>query len=152
MTANKNAQPLGIKIKLINEKIKQHLNDRLKDNNLTLSQFMVLKYLKQHDNEKVSQKELAQAVQVTHPTMIGLIDRLEEKGMVSRQVDGNDRRYRYIRLTDMGRQYLNQSKQDAEVMDSALVRNFTQEEVAVLKSLLDKVYENISDLERGIQC
>lgn len=152
MTANKNAQPLGIKIKLINEKIKQHLNDRLKDNNLTLSQFMVLKYLKQHDNEKVSQKELAQAVQVTHPTMIGLIDRLEEKGMVSRQVDGNDRRYRYIRLTDMGRQYLNQSKQDAEAMDSALVRNFTQEEVAVLKSLLDKVYENISDLERGIQC
>ena len=152
MTANKNAQPLGIKIKLINEKIKQHLNDRLKDNNLTLSQFMVLKYLKQHDNEKVSQKELTQAVQVTHPTMIGLIDRLEEKGMVSRQVDGNDRRYRYIRLTDMGRQYLNQSKQDAEVMDSALVRNFTQEEVAVLKSLLDKVYENISDLERGIQC
>lgn len=139
MTANKNAQPLGIKIKLINEKIKQHLNDRLKDNNLTLSQFMVLKYLKQHDNEKVSQKELAQAVQVTHPTMIGLIDRLEEKGMVSRQVDGNDRRYRYIRLTDMGRQYLNQSKQDAEVMDSALVRNFTQEEVAVLKSLLDKL-------------
>ena len=84
--------------------------------------------------------------------MIGLIDRLEEKGMVSRQVDGNDRRYRYIRLTDMGRQYLNQSKQDAEAMDSALVRNFTQEEVAVLKSLLDKVYENISDLERGIQC
>lgn len=152
MTANKNAQPLGVKIKLINEKIKQHLNDRLKDNNLTLSQFMVLKYLKQHDNEKVSQKELAQAVQVTHPTMIGLIDRLEEKGMVSRQVDGNDRRYRYIRLTDMGRQYLNQSKQDAEAMDSALVRNFTQEEVAVLKSLLDKVYENISDLERGIQC
>lgn len=152
MTANKNAQPLGIKIKLINEKIKQHLNDRLKANNLTLSQFMVLKYLKQHDNEKVSQKELAQAVQVTHPTMIGLIDRLEEKGMVSRQVDGNDRRYRYIRLTDMGRQYLNQSKQDAEAMDSALVRNFTQEEVAVLKSLLDKVYENISDLERGIQC
>lgn len=152
MTANKNAQSLGIKIKLINEKIKQHLNDRLKDNNLTLSQFMVLKYLKQHDNEKVSQKELAQAVQVTHPTMIGLIDRLEEKGMVSRQVDGNDRRYRYIRLTDMGRQYLNQSKQDAEAMDSALVRNFTQEEVAVLKSLLDKVYENISDLERGIQC
>lgn len=152
MTANKNAQPLGIKIKLINEKIKQHLNDRLKDNNLTLSQFMVLKYLKQHDKEKVSQKELAEAVQVTHPTMIGLIDRLEEKGMVSRQVDGNDRRYRYIRLTDMGRQYLNQSKQDAEAMDSALVRNFTQEEVAVLKSLLDKVYENISDLERGIQC
>lgn len=152
MTANKNAQPLGIKIKLINEKIKQHLNDRLKENNLTLSQFMVLKYLKQHDNEKVSQKELAQAVQVTHPTMIGLIDRLEEKGMVSRQVDGNDRRYRYIRLTDMGRQYLNQSKQDAEAMDSALVRNFTQEEVAVLKSLLDKVYENISEIERGTKC
>ena len=152
MTANKNAQPLGVKIKLINEKIKQHLNDRLKDNNLTLSQFMVLKYLKQHDNEKVSQKELAQAVQVTHPTMIGLIDRLEEKGMVSRQVDGNDRRYRYIRLTDMGRQYLNQSKQDAEAMDSARVRNFTQEEVAVLKSLLDKVYENISEIERGTKC
>ena len=37
MSANKDAQPLGVKIKLINEKIKQHFNDQLKNNNLTVS-------------------------------------------------------------------------------------------------------------------
>lgn len=150
MNTNKDAQPLGVKIKLINEKIKQHFNDQLKNNNLTLSQFWVLKYLQQHDRQKVSQKELAEAVQVTHPTMIGLIDRLEEKGMVLRDIDENDRRFRYIRLTDKGKQYLKESKQNAEAMDIALVKNFSSDEVEILKSLLDRVYENISDIERRV--
>ncbi|MBP3870814.1 MAG: MarR family transcriptional regulator [Faecalicoccus sp.] len=152
MSANKDAQPLGVKIKLINEKIKQHFNDQLKNNNLTVSQFWVLRYLQQHDTEKVSQKDLAEAVQVTHPTMIGLIDRLEEKGMVLRMIDENDRRYRYIRLTDQGRQYLKQSKDEADSMNSCLVKGFTQDENKILRNLLDRMYENISEIERGTKC
>jgi len=50
--------------------------------------------------------ELARALQVSQPTMTGILDRLEKRGFVRRVRHGDDRRSVQIHITDVGRQML----------------------------------------------
>jgi len=50
--------------------------------------------------------ELAAAEQVQPPTTTRVVDRLEERGLVARAVDPQDRRVARVSVTDAGRRYL----------------------------------------------
>ena len=50
--------------------------------------------------------DLASALNVSLPTMTGIIDRLEEKGMAVRESDPQDRRVVLCKLSEVGRQLM----------------------------------------------
>ncbi len=52
--------------------------------------------------EQVTIGELAERLQVRHHSAVGLVDRLEEQGLVERVHHDEDRRQVFIRLTDKG--------------------------------------------------
>ncbi|PLX86711.1 MAG: MarR family transcriptional regulator [Desulfuromonas sp.] len=55
-----------------------------------------------HDSGPLTTTKLAQAVYLSPSTIVGIIDRLEEKGLVIRQRDSKDRRQVQICLTENG--------------------------------------------------
>jgi DNA-binding MarR family transcriptional regulator len=52
---------------------------------------------------------LARQVHVSHPTMTGILDRLERRGLITRVRDERDRRRMNVTATDRGRQILEQA-------------------------------------------
>jgi MarR family transcriptional regulator, lower aerobic nicotinate degradation pathway regulator len=70
--------------------------------NVTPSQFKVIMSLRQVDS--LGQRQLAEQIAIDPRNCVPIIDALEEEGLVSRQIDGTDRRRRDIRLTRKGRQ------------------------------------------------
>ena len=140
--------PLSFQIKLIHDRFTARLNTRLRECDLTFSQNHILMYLERNQGRKVYQKELCEAMKVTHPTMIGLIARLSEKELCESAVDEENRRYREIRLTEKGKRFLAKSKQDHDFANEVLVRGFTEEERKKLTSFLDRVYRNM--IEAGM--
>ncbi len=68
---------------------------------LTPQQFALLSFLWQQDG--LSQAELSGKSQIDRTTMGGLIDRLEEEGLVRRLPHPDDRRAYRICLTDKGK-------------------------------------------------
>ena len=140
--------PLSFQFKLIHDRFTARLNVRLKECDLTLSQNHILMYLARNRSRKVYQKELCEAMKVTHPTMIGLISRLSEKGLAESVVDEDNRRFRVIRLTEKGERFLNISRQDHDSANEVLVRGFSEEERRQLTEYLDRVYHNM--IEAGM--
>ena len=140
--------PLAFQIKLIHDRFTARLNMRLRECDLTFSQNHILMYLARNQDRKVYQKELCEAMKVTHPTMIGLISRLSEKGLCESVVDEENRRYRVIRLTERGQSFLIKSRQDHDYANEVLVRGFTEEDKKLLAGLLDRVYRNM--IEAGM--
>ncbi|MFC1767752.1 MarR family winged helix-turn-helix transcriptional regulator [Candidatus Margulisiibacteriota bacterium] len=67
---------------------------------VTLPQFMVLKFISQNDNCKMS--ELSTAMKVTMGNMTGMIDRLEREGYVNRSEDPEDRRIVRVKIAKRG--------------------------------------------------
>ncbi len=68
---------------------------------LTPSQFAVLSMLWEKDG--LPFKDLATANWCTRPTMTGIVDTLEKKGLVIRRPNPGDRRSLLVHLTDKGR-------------------------------------------------
>ena len=71
------------------------------ESGLTPSQYQVLHTL--WDRDEMPFKDLASACYCTRPTITGLIDGLERKGLVSRKPNPEDRRSLLAGLTDEGR-------------------------------------------------
>ena len=54
------------------------------------------------DNEEISVRDLASALQVSAPSVSTMVDRLVEMGMLQREQDRQDRRQVRIRLSEQG--------------------------------------------------
>ncbi len=71
--------------------------------NLPLIQFDILRHIRRGVQ---STGELAERQQVSRPAVSQAVDRLVEKGLVSRHPDAADRRYIHLELTESGRQLI----------------------------------------------
>ena len=139
--------PLGYKFKRIHEMFRARMNVDMKERDLTFSQMEILFYLEKHSDHAINQQELCDAVQVSHPTMIGLINRMEEKDLVVRRTDPLNRRSRYIEMTQKSQEILRQTRERRHRNDRMLVKGFTDEETKELNRLLGMVYRNMQSEE-----
>lgn len=138
-------EPISFKIKKINEGFLRDMNNRLKEDDLTYSQLTVLVFLRRSAREKTSLKDLCEALHITHPTGIGLIRRLSEKGLVESRVDPDNRRFRIISLTPKACELLHKSYEHRQSMDQKLISGLSEEEIFTVKTILDRMYNNIKD-------
>lgn len=92
----------GHLIRRINQISVSLFQDRMKAEGLDLTpvQFAALTILR--DNPGVDQARLAGMIAYDRATIGGVIDRLEAKHLVTRQISARDRRARELRLTDGG--------------------------------------------------
>ena len=54
--------------------------------------------------ETITASQISREIHVSLSTVVGILDRLEEKGLVSRERDQKDRRRVYVSLTDKGQE------------------------------------------------
>ena len=91
---------LGLIISKLARKLHEAPGERLQKEELTPSQAMILRYL-QSQNQPVSQRQIEQWSEKSHPTVNGLLSRLQSKGFIDITVDPLDRRQRLITPTTM---------------------------------------------------
>lgn len=87
--------------------------------------------------------DIEQALQLSHPTVSGLLRRLEKKGFLSLRPDPEDRRCKRIYILPRG-EACNQHMQDAmDRIEKQIVNDFTPEEQALFTGLLDRAMTNM---------
>ena len=123
---------------------KANMDARVSRDDVTPAQTHVLLYLQQHGG-RVPQHELAEFLRVKPSTVNGVLDRMEEKGLVRRSVGGSDPRRRLITLTEKGAEQQALFQQSFLDVEEAMVRGFTQEERETLCALLDRVIQNLKE-------
>ena len=143
---NRNEEPLGFKFKLIHECFEKNLNEQLRGDDLTASQMSLLTYLFHNQDHDVSQKELCEGMCIKHPTVIGILDRLEDKGMIRREVNEENHKFRNVLLTQKALDLQMNVKRHHQKTESTLVKGMTADEIAKQRNILDKVYDNMKDI------
>lgn len=93
-----------VAIRKLMHTIDSHSRKLLKRYDITVPQVMCLYELE--DSGTATIASLTKAIHLSASTMVGIIDRLEEKGMVSRHRDMEDKRMVAIDITDKGREFL----------------------------------------------
>jgi MarR family multiple gene transcriptional regulator MgrA len=141
-------EPGGFKFKLIHEAFVAMFNRQLKEDDITFSQLMVISYLDEHSNQKVTQKDISDALHIKHPTTIGLLKRLEEKEMITNITDPDNRRCRNVTLTEKGIAFVEKRRERRKNTDDYLVSGMTEDEIRQLRLLLDRVIDNMQSLNK----
>lgn len=134
---------VGYLIKVIHEKIKVKADADLKRHNLTLAQSRVLIYLTERGGE-ATQKEIETFMEVSHPTIVGILSRMEQNGFLTTWMDSENKRNKIVRLTETalaaGKEITSFIAQNEEEMLVSL----TDEEIRALEKSLSVIYKNLS--------
>ncbi len=134
-------------LSLAGRKMRTLFDGLVRKRGLTLSRARLLLHLS--NSGQVNQTELASVLELEHPTVVRLLDRLEALKLIERHAVENDRRAKQVRLTDKARPYLNEIAQVSDQMRNALLVNVNEEDLAITCRVLTQVIHNIEGLPRG---
>ena len=137
-----NERDIGLLIKRLADKIKTSVDVLLKEQDLTFSQTLVIDFL-HSQNGKAAQKEIEEHLRVSHPTVVGLISRLEKNGFVSCYTDEQDRRNKIVCATDKALNILDAVNVGKRQMEKKLTKGLSKEELDEFRRIIDIFYENI---------
>lgn len=91
-------------------------------------------------NPGISQSAVASALRFDRSTLVQIIDRLEERGLVIREVSARDRRSHALKLTDQGNQVLQDLKRRVAAHEAHITRELSAEERDTLIGLLARLH------------
>ena len=134
---------IGFLIHLIDKNKKNNVDQQLKKHDLTFSQSQVLGYLGRNEGQ-LSQKTLQEKMNVSHPTMVGLVKRLGTNGFVKTAYCEDDKRNKIVFLTDKALDFHKDVIRTIDESNRRMLKNITAEERKVLADLLKKMADNVS--------
>ena len=120
----------------------------LNGSGLTAGQPKVLDYLGRHDGSV--QKAIAAGCQIDPATLTGLLNRMEEKGLIRRCNEDGNRRSLHVYLTEQGWAKQREVRQTMERQSEVVQAGLSEEQRAQLLDCLYKVRANMTDME-GLQ-
>lgn len=120
----------------------QTMTNALASMDLTAAQGHIMGFIT-HSPTPPCARDIEEVFHLSHPTVSGLLYRLEKKGFIEFRPDENDRRCKRICILPKGKE-LNATMHNTILdMEDRLVSGFTEEEKAQFHALLLRAIENM---------
>lgn len=132
---------VGYLIKSINDKLKVKADADLKRYELTFTQSRVFAYL-QENGGQATQKEIETFLDVSHPTVVGIVSRMEQNGYVTCWKD-KDNRNKIVKLTQKAQSLGMDMEKHMQENEKHLLAPLTTEEAERLREMLLAIVENL---------
>ena len=123
----------------------QAMTEALASVELTAAQGHIMGYLA-HRSSPPCARDIEEAFQLSHPTVSGLLSRLEKKGFLEFRPDEGDRRCKRIFVLQKGRELHETMHRTIVETEAQLVRNFSEEEKVLFRNFLCRAIENLNEM------
>ncbi|WP_328185403.1 MarR family transcriptional regulator [Marinobacter sp. OP 3.4] len=123
------------------------LDERLKDLGVTQARWSTMVYL-QRGGEGLTQRELAHLMAIENPTLVRLLDSLEEQGLIERRPCKRDRRARRLYLTSAGERFMKDLNERGDVLRDELLTGIEDKDLEVALGIFERVMENAVNLKK----
>ncbi len=126
-----------------NKKIKQYAKQQFRALNfeVTVDQWAVLKVIFEHD--QLSQVALAELLHKDTPTLTRILDLLNQKGLIERQLDVDDRRRVRVCLTALGKKTVIEMLPEVKKIRMHAWQHLTKDDFKQFVRILDTIYNNL---------
>lgn len=112
------------------------------EHGLTVADFDVLAALRRSGEPyELTPSELARTLMLSPGGMTSRLDRLEQAGLLDRRLDPEDRRSFLVRLTEAGREKVDEAVSSHVAREAQLLAPLSRSERAVLDDLLRRLIE-----------
>lgn len=117
------------------------LDERLKDLGVTQARWTTMVYLEQ-GGEGLTQRELAGLMAIENPTLVRLLDSLEQQNLIERRACPRDRRARRLHLTEPGREFMNELTARADELREEMLEGISDEDIEMALGVFHRILEN----------
>ncbi len=117
------------------------LDERLKDLGVTQARWTTMVYLQQ-GGEGLTQRELARLMAIENPTLVRLLDSLEQQGLIERRPCPNDRRARRLHLTKDGTEFMNVLTERAARLREEMLDGISDRDIEGAVKVFHRILEN----------
>lgn len=129
--------------RMLSHEMKQKADQKLEQFDITNEQGHTLGYLYAHQQDGLTQNDIARALQRKGPTVSNLLKNLERKKLIYRYVDAKDTRSKNIGLTTAGIKLVEAFTSIFDDMEKTMEAQFTAEENEQMKRNLTKMLSSL---------
>lgn len=129
---------VGLHIRLANSAVYRHFTETFSDLGLTQKQVSALWLIDDHPG--IAQADIGRLLQMDRATVMAIINRLQERGLVERGASTADRRRQTLHLTDKGYASLVVARETIDEHEKWLKARFSPAETALLIELLSRIH------------
>ena len=137
---------VGFLIKQVHILQEQKLNKKFDRFDLTGAQmFTIINLFKAREKgERLTQRDLERILDISNPTLTGILNRLESKGLIVRVQCKHDTRSKYIEVTDKASGLDKEIRKAFEESEKELLGSLSDEEITRLHEYLEKILRSNS--------
>ena len=128
---------IGYFFKRIDNRLKSNVDAGLGKHGLTFAQSRIIRFLAERGGQ-TTQKEIEDYAHVSHPTIVGIVTRM-------------DKRNKVVRLTDKAKDINLEIRRSIDNGERAMLRSFSEEEVEQLRGYLIRICDNL-DIDSSPGC
>jgi len=132
----------GPRLKRLHCAMDQTITGQLAQMDLTAAQGHIMGFLA-HSAEAPCPRDIEEVFHLSHPTVSGLLQRLEKKEFIQLRPDPNDKRCKRIYIMPKGEACHQKMHQTFAAIEHQLVRGFSPQEQALFAQLLDRAIANM---------
>lgn len=139
-------QEAALNLARTNDQLQIRFSRLFREHDLTASQYNILRILR-GEGQPLPILEIANRTVTVVPGITGLIDRLEQAGLVKRERCESDRRVIFVSITAKALKILGDLDQPVVDLHKQLMDHLTHTELKELSRLLEKVRERLAPAE-----
>jgi DNA-binding MarR family transcriptional regulator len=132
----------GFLVRILHRCAHQSMDNALESMELTAAQGQIMAYLA-HASQPPCPRDLEAEFHLTHPTVSGLLSRLEQKGFIELRTDPSDRRCRRIYVLEKGWQCHEVMHRTIQENERRMTEGFTEKERELFSDLLQRAIRNM---------
>ncbi|MGM9640204.1 MAG: MarR family winged helix-turn-helix transcriptional regulator [Faecousia sp.] len=134
---------IGPRAKHLGILAEQSVSQETQSMGLTPVQSRVLGFLVGHPEDPPCVRDVEAFFALSHPTVSGILSRLEEKGFLSFRADTDDGRIKRIIVSQQAVVYAERIRGSIDALEKEIVKGFTPEEKAQFIQYLDRAIRNL---------
>lgn len=114
---------------------------------VTMMHGWIIRYLYEHQDEDVYQRDLEQNFSIRRSTVTGIIQLMEKKGYICRESVKQDARLKRVRLTPKGISTHEEIEEMISRMENHILRGIEKEDMNIFYKVLYQIRENVAEEE-----
>ena len=111
-------------------------------------QGQVIRFLdyREESEQAVLIKDIEQELNITKSVASNLVKRMVQNGLVELEMSPNDKRAKYVRLTDKSRSQMKPIKSFFDRIDRSLLDGISEEKLAVFEEVMGQLQANVEKI------
>lgn len=109
----------------------------------TPTQMQIVKYILEHPNENIYQRDLENILNLRRATVSGVLQTMEKNRLIERVIDTNDSRIKKIILNSEAKKIFIAHEKKMEEIEKFVIHDISEEEILDFLKIINKMQDNL---------